>query len=577
MKKTIITILGIVFSLSVFAQNTPTPYQKKQLELSKKYYQIFYGQRMTMTAELFYEQLAEGEDVQEFLLAVGIINYASRHSKAQVEKVLAQMEKEYAAAEKLKNKIDFQIEREAKARKEKAQKEQEQLRLQAEFERSERGLIQRNIRSEFLKWNQKGEFEKEADYLVRLQNKSQEKFDDICLQQIKKGIEDKIEDQRYGGWRKTLSPYNAEEEFFIISFKIGSLQWQSTINIPIEQAENFKKIFYDMEYDIGEYDWCFVENSLCPSLITLSPNDRNNAKYQIPVSLQNQYEISQSFDDLKIDNNYLDGHVFKLSDAKGIIERNELKKQRIDSLLLTTFNNRLDSIYQDYNVQLLADPYNLERSVLPDYERIKSQIDNAYGAYGEYNENDLSAQYIYKLAFDKIAIKMELEFDNLKNDNRAKRNREYQVNRELFTTEAEFDTFYTNDIQIYKAEIYKRKIFNIFSFSKNFIKTMDFQKEASRIENYLPVSNFIDKYKNYTHTNYYGLMILSVINECKHKTYYSQLIDFVVEINDGLNKEYTKNGWYFANKTEFYNAFISGSYKDILKEKKKEEKKNRKK
>lgn len=68
MKKIIVTTLAIIFSLSVFAQNMPTPYQKKQLELAKKYFQIFYGYRMSMGDAVFFEQLAEVKTFRIFCL-----------------------------------------------------------------------------------------------------------------------------------------------------------------------------------------------------------------------------------------------------------------------------------------------------------------------------------------------------------------------------------------------------------------------------------------------------------------------------------------------------------------------------
>jgi len=60
-----------------------------------------------------------------------------------------------------------------------------------------------------------------------------------------------------------------------------------------------------------------------------------------------------------------------------------------------------------------------------------------------------------------------------------------------------------------------------------------------------------------------------VINECKNKSYYPQVMDLVIETNKGLNKEWSKNGQYFQSKTEFYEVFLSDNYKQIVKEKKK--------
>jgi len=53
------------------------------------------------------------------------------------------------------------------------------------------------------------------------------------------------------------------------------------------------------------------------------------------------------------------------------------------------------------------------------------------------------------------------------------------------------------------------------------------------------------------------------------KPYYSKVIDNLIEINKGLQKEWSKRGNLFSNKIEFFEALTSGDYKNILKEKKK--------
>jgi len=146
MKNLKVICLIVLFLISasnvLLAQNIkPTAYQKRQLELSKKYFQIFYGYNMTMADEAFYNQLAEGNDAQEFLLAMGILSYAMNNSEAQVKKVLTQMEYEYEQAEKLKTAVDYQREKDAK------------------YAKTDAGKIKAQIKEEFENWNKKGEFE----------------------------------------------------------------------------------------------------------------------------------------------------------------------------------------------------------------------------------------------------------------------------------------------------------------------------------------------------------------------------------------------------------------------------------
>ena len=132
------------------------------------------------------------------------------------------------------------------------------------------------------------------------------------------------------------------------------------------------------------------------------------------------------------------------------------------------------------------------------------------------------------------------EFNNLNNDFKNDRQNDYQQSGELFANETEFDNYYTQSKEIYQAEVEKRTILKYLSDNAKFIKTMDFRKET-----------------------------LDAIGESINKPYYSQILDFVIETNKGLNKEWTKNGQYFENKTVFYDAYVSENYKQILKDNKK--------
>ena len=77
----IIIMLLSGFSVLSAQEIQPTPYQKKQLELSKKYFQILYGYKMSMLDEAFYEEISQGKDVKEFLFGLGFVVYAADHSK----------------------------------------------------------------------------------------------------------------------------------------------------------------------------------------------------------------------------------------------------------------------------------------------------------------------------------------------------------------------------------------------------------------------------------------------------------------------------------------------------------------
>lgn len=175
--------------------------------------------------------------------------------------------------------------------------------------------IKMSIKKEFEQWNKKGEFEKQTDYEERLKNQSESSFANICIQQIKAGI-----DNIY--LSKELLPYDSEKEHFSIRFKYNrlnspnSLKWQSVLKIPIANAQNFKNNFSDFEVQKRYCEFNLYESWLIPTVVTLfrTDNQSDNAKiiekYDVDVKLQNQTEITVPFDGLGIENPYLKGYVF---------------------------------------------------------------------------------------------------------------------------------------------------------------------------------------------------------------------------------------------------------------------------
>jgi hypothetical protein len=194
----ICAVILLVFSSNgvVFAQNTqPTPYQKKTLELSKKWFQKLAGYQMTMSDEAFYEKLAKGEEAY-FVLSMVVMNYAMTHSESQTKQVITQMDNEFKQAEKLKNATDFRLEKEAKERVTIA------------------GAMKNEIKSKFQKWNQKGEFEKQSDFEDRLQTQSQNKFVEICMEVFART--NNLKDEHL---KRELLSYDPENEVFCLTLK----------------------------------------------------------------------------------------------------------------------------------------------------------------------------------------------------------------------------------------------------------------------------------------------------------------------------------------------------------------------
>jgi hypothetical protein len=121
-KKLKIFILIFIFSFlcfdSVFAQNTEqTPYQKKELQISVKYLNIFREYNMSLVEEMVYRALPMEQRAKIFGEALFI--YTTNHTQEECKKVFTQMKKEIKQSNKLKTAKDFQREKEEKALKEK--------------------------------------------------------------------------------------------------------------------------------------------------------------------------------------------------------------------------------------------------------------------------------------------------------------------------------------------------------------------------------------------------------------------------------------------------------------------------
>lgn len=576
-----------------FAQSskvTLTPYEKKVKEINVRYFEKFYGRPMSWGDQLQIEQVLSEGGSAEFIMGLALVNFAMKNPKSYVEPVLKKYDAELKAAEKLKGPVDIQKEKERKAKAEQIEKEKKLQAEQEAYEKTDIGNIQKNIKSAFEKWNQKGEFEKEVDYAERLRTQSQTGFEEICIKQIKKRINNFNSYNYYDGYnlKAELSTYNSENEFFTVLFKFNGIEWQNKINIPISKAESFKNNWSDYEFEIDDYDWCFVGNNLCPTLVFIK-NKEDNTKYNCPLSATNKSEIYFEFNDFGIENQYLNGYTFKYSNAKAIAEQVEKEKQRLDSLELATFNQKLEIIFQDFNKQLLQNPYNINKKILTNFDKIGADLEADY---------DESLTEVRQSKFNELKDDIEWNFKKL-NDNFEKElkssnptvycktyfsqnpekkteadkkyleckcnypNREdydfkfitgnlyncncraieFNKNGKLFANKEEFDSFFDRGEDVYLLESEKRTTLKYLNENSQLIQSMNFQKDKNEI--------------------------LTTITNCENKSYYNQVLDIVIGINSNMNKEWSKNGHFFENKTKFYNSYISDEYKKILKEYKK--------
>lgn len=571
--KTIGVILLLLFTGLSNVYSQQTAYEKKVSEITEKYFSIcYYGYNKTLTmsekAEL--QMYTSGDEAREFILGLGILNYAMNHTEAEVKKLVTQIDIELKAAEKLKTSVDFQRE-----------KEREEKKRQKAYEKTDAGNIFKNIKNSFAEWNTKGEFEKEADYKERLKNQSIMSFQKICIEQINNRINEYS--IRYD-LDKELSTYNSENESFLVLFKFNGLESETKINIPIANAPDFKNEWRNLNTKVGDYDWCFVNDSLCPTMITMY---NNNDKYEFNLSYNNKENIDFSFDDFEIDNSYLKGYTFKYADGK-IIEQK----------IYQNYIKQLDSTFNAYNQKLLQNPYNTGKSVMEDYQKMKeegnksknyenslrnleSQFEKLNSSFeknmmsqnpSEYCKIFYSLNPEKKIEADSMYIEcwcnysQRSNFDirfikgNLYNCNC--REQEYRKNGNLFTNKDEFNLFYNKGIEVLQEEIEVRK----FTSQTSVIESLNF-KDLNKSGAGRALMSDLSGY-NVNQNIELEKKWVQLIASHKGKSSYPRIIEFVVNTNKVLSKEWEKNGTYFKDKIEFYEAYISPDYKKILKGKK---------
>lgn len=540
-KNSLLSIIIFLFFNSSYSQQK-TVYEKKVGEINLSFLKKL-GVSQTQIS-----RAKEMGSIEGMFMGLGIME---KLSTMQGLVLMEQYNNELKKAENLKTEVDFKKDKIKKNKEIALQKAIEQKKILEEYNYSDYSIISKNIKSEFESWTKKDEFEKEADYVNRLQIKSQNVFEEICLKQINEKINNFNVDYNL---RKELSTYNSEGEYFMINFKINNVEWQNKINIPISKAENFKNNWSNLKFKVDDYDWCFVENSLSPTLVTIEENEKKS-KYEFPLSVKNQSEIIYSSDNMEVINPYLKGYVFKYSNAKAITGQLEKEKQRLDSLELAHYNQKLDSILNDYNYQLLKNPHNNKQRIMGNYEKVISTDNSKY----DFSRSVSSMKY----NFEQQNMNFEYEFE-----------KEYRENGKLFANKDEFDNIYNQGITIYTVEATKRKALNILEANTTFIESMDFQKDKRESVGSALARGLLANVNNggnisaidYTNENKTRHTILSLINNNEGKPYYPQIMDFVIETNKSLNKEWAKNGRFFENKQVFYKAYLSEDYKVILKE-----------
>lgn len=192
------------------------------------------------------------------------------------------------------------------------------------------------IKQYFEEWNDRGEFEKSADYDKRLQENSKAVFDSICYHVISSKIMD-------NNWEMRLDTYDADKEEFPITCDFGDdIIARIRYKVPYDMAKEFKQNFNHNEfYGKGQMwealrrcdNFVYVsepdypgKNILCPSIIlfNLSPyirwdnrgvgtvrEDFFDRADSVKVTFTSKTKpVTVRFNDLGLVNKYLANYVY---------------------------------------------------------------------------------------------------------------------------------------------------------------------------------------------------------------------------------------------------------------------------
>ena len=587
MKKIILLFIAIVISSVAFSQ---TAYEKKCAQIFKKYWNLFCPGYPMSNFEM--NMIGVYENAKGYL-QIGALDYAMKTGK-DPEALMKQMEKEYAAARTLmtpSEKANFRVEEERK---------------------TNFGKVKWDAVLKFVEWCKKGEFEKTVEHEARLRDSARTVFDEIMYKEIHAFVKSNY-------WYFNFGNYNADEESLSVIFEDKKNDNRLALSIKCS-SDVAKKIRDEQDDDSHlQYD----ENSLltdgkdfCPSKFTIISQygDWTFDNRNIGIQLN---EVTVQYDKLRLQDfssgyaildKHMKGHIFNYNDAyKKHIER---VKAKVDEA-----NVKIAAEISKYDSILAKDKFNVNGYTMDvAYDILFKMYDRHTSSYvsGSHQEpydtklieiddisdpNDIERELETKMrypseAFNKIHQQILQEYDDTYSKNKHLYKSPEEFNSYYFLGATKFATENGNRLAKFKAaeeekrlkreaeerarqeqlkaEQEWREAKSELERNKKYIAEVNFQKDISNasLSNVLAVATG-EQTTDYSDINKFRHKIINWVNDKKSKTYYPDIVDYLICYNPGLNKEYLKNGkGYFSTKVEFYEAFISGNYKDILKSKK---------
>lgn len=295
------------------------------------------------------------------------------------------------------------------------EKQKTQLDIAREKERlSGFYALQQDVKSAFLKWSEKGAYEKQTDYLLRLKSNANDAFDSICHKLCINQYINKIKIETVG--------YDVDNEVYSIKTNyIVNKQETSpvilTTNMSVDNAKNYSIPYEDnmVPINLYRYDGFLHSNKLL---------DTENNYYFCSDFTSNE-PVAISYDSFNINNEDLNsvmaGYVFNYNDymtylvhlSDSVNERVALLRRKIDNSL---GGSNWKELYWHYNH--IREPYTIKERMSKVYEYENQCVEYVKSTFSVYrplfdSDDDFIAFFFNEKGIDEEALKalIKTKFD----------------------------------------------------------------------------------------------------------------------------------------------------------------------
>ena len=560
MKRFFILLVLCASTLFTFAD---TAYEKKIEEILMKYYTIFkYGYQRPPSSEDYMTVAFGGMDLV-------MLEYALEYPN-QYATLLKQMEIEMERAESLMTDED---------------------RLK-EWKKSDYGKMTTWIQDQYSSKFTKDEFETSKQFYTRIEPAAKSLFNELCVtlyEQITQSLKIKISPVGYDAETQTSTVKICE------TFKYNDNELKKEFSIklqnPSHQARNFKEYevsgsqIKNIKFGIIDNKEVYVISAQVPFLLGSNRDSDQMINIKYPDSKK---ATSFVFNSKQIDKNApweIFWNAEKIEESKELISQYnkvlndsvfaynkeltknpyfhitlEVKINTNDFLLPKTLigsSNQDIKVAYNKNLSKLSEKYHkLNDSSIEDICQIilpKHHADVYCQLHPEFAEQVKSIYHNYRCQYsaDEIAVKL-LAGQTI--SGQTCQESQYANYKHLFKSQEEFLMWYNKTREEFDQEVESRN-------SKYLRFERYLNSEAYGKLNFLNAQISED-------TRLSG--ILAQYNELKEMCNISA--NELVSKNQKMLSEYQKTSMYWANVDEFFAVYISGTYKQILKDKKKQNK-----